>query len=198
MDKMNKSNNKYFEGIFQLRNITQEIIDFIEKKLNKTKELNISKIVEQKNGLDLYMTDKRKMERLALDLQKEFGGILKKSPQLFSKNRQTSKNIYRLNICLKFCDFKKGDVIKTNNKYIKITNIGKKISGIDLIHDKRVSLDVKDFELLREYKTIISKIKPRIEVIHPVTFQSVPINNKAKVKLEQKVNVAVNDKVFIV
>ncbi len=195
---MEKSKNKYFEGILQLRNITQEIIDLIEKKLNKTKELKISKIVEQKNGLDLYMTDKRKMERLALDLQKEFGGILKKSPQLFSKNRQTSKNIYRLNICLKFCDFKKGDVIKTNNKYIKITNIGKKINGIDLIYNKRVSLDVEDFKILKKYKTIVSKVKPRIEVIHPITFQSVPVENKVKVRVEQKVNIAVNDKVFIV
>ncbi len=195
---MKKSNDKYFEGILQLRNITQEIIDFIEKKLNKTKELNISKIVEQKKGLDLYMTDKRKMERLALDLQKEFGGILKKSPQLFSKNRQTSKNIYRLNICLKFCDFKKGDVIKVNNKYIKVTNTGKKISGIDLTFNKKISLDVEDFEILKEYKTLVSKVKPRIEVIHPETFQSVPVENKAKVKVEQKVNVVVNDKVFIV
>ncbi len=197
---MKDSNKQYFEGILQLRNPSQEVIDFIKNKLKKHAEkFNISRIVEQKLGLDLYVTNKRYMQRLANDLQKNFGGILKKSPHLYSRDRQTSKNIYRVNVCLRFYDFKKDDVIKINKRYIKITNIGKKISGLNLENNKRVSFELKDdFEILKRYKTIVSKIKPNVEVIHPLSYQSIPINNKAKVRLEQKITVAVNGKIFIV
>jgi len=197
---MKESNEQYFEGILQLRNPSQEVIDFIESKLKKHHErFSISKIVEQKLGLDLYITNNRYMQRLANDLQKNFGGILKKSPHLFSRNRQTSKNIYRVNICLRFYDFKKEDVIKINKKYIKITNIGKKISGTDLEQNKRVSFKIEeDVEILKKYETTICKIKPDIEVLHPETYQGVQVENKAKVKLGEKVKVVVNGKVFIV
>lgn len=197
---MKESNEQYFEGILQLRNPSQEAIDFIESKLKKHSErFSVSKIVEQKLGLDLYVTNNRYMQKLAQDLQKNFGGILKKSPHLFSRDRQTSKNIYRLNICLKFCDFKKDDVIKANKKYIKITNIGKKISGIDLEQNKRISFEFPDeVEVLKKYDTSVCKIKPNIEVLHPETYQSMLIENKVKVKLGEKVKVIVNGKVFIV
>ena len=197
---MKESNKQYFEGILQLRNPSQEIIDFIENKLKKhADKFNISKIVEQKLGLDLYITNKKYMQRLANDLQKNFGGIIKKSPHLFSRNRQTSKDIYRLNICLKFYDFKKDDVIKADKRYIKITNIGKKISGINLEQNKRVSFEFPDdVEILKRYNTSVCKIKPNIEVLHPETYQSVPVKNKVKVKLGEKVKVVVNGKAFIV
>ena len=197
---MKEPNKQYFEGILQLRNPSQEVIDFIESKLKKNAEkLRISKIVEQKLGLDLYVTNNRYMQKLAQDIQKNFGGILKKSPHLFSRNRQTSKNIYRLNICLNFYDFKKGDVIKANKKYIKITNIRKKISGIDLELNKRISFEFPDeIEILEKYNTSVCKIKPNIEVLHPETYQSIPVKNKIKVKLGEKVKVVVNGKAFIV
>ena len=196
---MKESNNQYFEGILQLRNPSQEIIDFIESKLKKHEKFSISKIVEQKEGLDLYVSDKRYMQRLAQELQKQFGGLIKTSPQLFSRNKQTSKDIFRVNTCIRFYDFSKNDVVRITNKYVRITNIRKKISGINIETNKRVSFGITDdIKVLKKYETTVCKIKPDIEVLHPETYQNIKIENKAKVKMGEKVKVVIDGKVFIV
>ncbi len=199
---MKEKNNQYFEGILQLRNPNEEVFDEIETRLDKvaSKGISISKAKKVKEGVDLYFTDKKYIQKLGQELQRKFGGILKISPKLFSRNKQTSKDIYRVNVLLKLYDFKVGDVIKFENNYVKVTSIDKKINGIDLELNKKKSFDYNDdYKILKKYKTTVCKVKPKLEVLHPETFQSVPVMNNAQTKLGEKIKV-VSDrkKVFIV
>jgi nonsense-mediated mRNA decay protein 3 len=199
---MKETNDQYFEGILQLRNIDDEVLEEIDKKLSKVtkKGISISKIKDVKNGLDLYFNNKKYIQKLGQELQKKFGGILKISPQLFSRDKQTSKDLYRVNVLLKLFDFKVGDILKINDSYIKITSLDKKINGIDLELNKKKSFDYNDdYKIIKKYKTTVCKIKPDIEVLHPETYQSILIQNKAKVKNGEKVKVALDkNKIFIV
>ena len=94
-----------------------------------------------KNGIDFYTTDKQFLVRLGNDLCKKFNGIHKHASQLFSRDKQTSKNIYRLNILFKVLDLKKGEIIQVGEDKIKILGFGKRIQGTIVGKKKKVFVD---------------------------------------------------------
>lgn len=118
--------NQYFEGILQLRNPNNNVIDFIKAQVKKEK-VAITKVVKEKKGYDYYITSRKFLHKLAKKLQQSYNGQLKVSPKLFSKNRLTSKNIYRLNVLFKLFPYKKGDSITHKGEKLKIINIGNKV-----------------------------------------------------------------------
>ena len=92
-------------------------------------------------------------------------------------------------------DFIKNDVIKVDKKIIKISKLGKIIYGINIRNNKSVSIDLKDkeYKVLKQHKTSVTKIHPNVEVLHPDTYQSIRIENKADLKPGEKVNVVMDD-----
>ncbi len=200
--KCSKQGSKYFEGILQARNIDKEIKEFIESQVIKqhNKGVFITKKVNQKNGIDYYLSSKKFLASISKKLIASFGGIIKSNAKLFSRNKQTSKDIFRVNVLYQAPEFKKHDIIKINNHLLKITNISKKISGIDLKTGKKASFIYKKSNpiKLEKHKTIVSKIKPHIEVLDPITYQSTKVENKAKVKPNQKVSVVIDKGIFII
>lgn len=119
-------NDQYYEGILQLRNSNQNIIDFIKAQVKKEK-VAITKVIKEKTGYDYYITSRKFLHKLAKKLQQNYNGQLKISPKLFSKNRLTSKNVYRLNVLFKLFPHKKGDIINHKGEKLKIVNIGNKV-----------------------------------------------------------------------
>ena len=99
-DKCGKAGTQYFEGILQVRNPDDALESFIRKRLEDAEKRGVfaNKILEVKNGVDYYMSDKRFLRRLGKELKKNFKGELKESAQLFSRDKQTSKDIFRLNV----------------------------------------------------------------------------------------------------
>ena len=95
-----KEHSTYFEAILQLRNPKSEIIDFINKALEKEKSKGVflTKEEEVTNGIDYYITSKRFASKLGRLLKKKFKGELKLSPRLFTKDWLTSKDVYRLSV----------------------------------------------------------------------------------------------------
>ncbi|MBU1103947.1 MAG: 60S ribosomal export protein NMD3 [Nanoarchaeota archaeon] len=87
----------YYEAIIQLRPPTEEIIAFIKNQCKKRKEA-ITKIVTLKTGIDLYITSQKFARTLGAKLKRNFGGELKITKKIHTKDRQTSKDIYRATI----------------------------------------------------------------------------------------------------
>jgi NMD protein affecting ribosome stability and mRNA decay len=196
-----KKTGDYFEGTLQLRNPNKDILKFIDNYFtNQNKKVVIQKKTKHKNGIDLKVTSKKHLHELGKKLHYTFGGILKISPTLHGFDHQSSKHVYRLNVYFKAHDFKKEDVIKIDNKIIKVNKLGKIIYGINIKNNKSVSIDIKDKEyiILKKYKTSVSKIHPNVEVLHPETYQSIRIDNKTDVKLGEKVNVVLDDGNFYI
>ena len=188
-----KKQGEYFEGILQLRNVSESILNYVS---NYTKKNNIfvSKQVKAKKGIDLYISDQRKVQQLAHHLQKNFGGTLRISPSVFSRDRQTSKDIHRVNVYYEAPEYSVGDVIKTGNKLVHVTGIRKNILGEDLKTGSHVSVDIKDkdYEILKPVKTRVTKIYPVIEVLDPETYQSIAAENKKEVKRDEKVKIVID------
>ncbi|MFH1917213.1 MAG: NMD3-related protein [Nanoarchaeota archaeon] len=189
---------EYFEGVLQIRTTNQSVMDkafaFVQGYLAK-KDFHVTRVAEQKNGVDLYVTDKRKMNNMAHKIRNQFGGIISANPQLFSRNSQTSKDIYRLNVLIELPHFDKGDVIIWHGEPVLVTTLAT-ISGTSLATGKRVKITyAKDLPILQVHKTTISHIQP-LEAIHPETYQSEPIQNKPtkKYSLGEKIKVVIHNK----
>lgn len=98
--KCSKDKTTYFEGILQLRNPKAEVEKFIEKMLDEIrwKGIYATSIKEVRGGKDYYITSKSFLRKIGKELKKRFDGDFNESAQLFSRNHQTSKDIYRLNV----------------------------------------------------------------------------------------------------
>ena len=136
----------YFQGILQLRNCNKEVIDFVENQIEKSmrEDVYVSKKVKVVGGVDLYLTSNKFLRSLGKKLKKSFNGELKESEKLFSRNRQTQKNIYRLNVLFRLTDFKKGDVIEFRGRKVKIMSIGSKVQAKEVETGKRIILKLNE------------------------------------------------------
>ncbi|MBW2994789.1 hypothetical protein KY312_00405 [Candidatus Woesearchaeota archaeon] len=189
----------YFQGILQLRNVDDSIVQYVLNQFEKNK-ISIGKIEEVKNGLDIYSSSNKFSRKLAHKLQNEFGGEIKESPKLYSKSKLTSRNIYRLNVLYLAPSIRKGEIVKVNDKIIKVSSLTKNIiRGTELVKNRRVSILNKSAKILKPKKAMIVKLKPQIEVMHPETYQAVIPENKKNVKINEEVAVVIyKNKLYLI
>jgi len=142
-----KQRSTYFEAILQLRNPKPEIIDFIERRIEHKKESGIflTDMKEVRNGIDFYITSKKYAMHLGRLLQKKFFGIYKASPQLFTRDKNTQKDVYRVNVLFKAFDAKPGDIIRMGEEEIKLLEArGERIQGMNMKTRKKVFVNEND------------------------------------------------------
>ena len=137
-------NKDYFEGILQLRNPTEELLDCVEKEITKKGDVSIAKAKKIKNGIDFYMSSQRFLRSLGNKLQERFPGNMEISKKLHTKHRQTSKEVYRVNVLFRMPQFKKGDIIEYKGEEVKIMGMSKKVFAKELKTGKKLTLKYKD------------------------------------------------------
>jgi len=201
---ISKQGSTYFEGILQLRHANAEVKEYIKRYVAKTKNVFVNNVVEKKDSVDYYFVTKRHIMPLATKVIRNFGGYVSQNPQLFSHNKQTSKDLYRLNVLLVVPKFKKGDIVLVNKKPILLRKMSKIIVGLDLSKGKimNFTFDEKkeqEIEILKKQKTIITKVYPDLEILSPEDFQPVQAENPLKLefKIGQKVVVVKAKKYYI-
>jgi len=136
-----KQGTQYLEGVLQLRDCPQEVYKFVKEDIDSKDGVFITKQTKVKDGIDLEITSKKYLRALAKRLKQHFGGTINESAKLFSRNKQTSKDIFRLNILFRIPPHKIGDIVKKGSQEIVIKSIGKRTSGTDKKTGKRVFLD---------------------------------------------------------
>jgi len=94
------SKDGYFQAILQLRPKNKEILDWIYKQLIKN-NIKIGREVKRKEGIDIYLSSKKFTLALGKKLKKTFKGTTKVTKSLFTKNRLTSKKVYRITVCFR-------------------------------------------------------------------------------------------------
>ncbi|MGM5480430.1 MAG: NMD3-related protein [Nanobdellota archaeon] len=194
-DHGEKRSSSYFEGVLQLRNIKEIVLPFLQEllSLNERKGVFVTKTVDQKKGVDLYLTDKNAIQQIARQLQQRFGGELNIGAKLFTRNHQTSKDVYRLNVFLKFPDYTKGDVISyfkvkepDKPRYMKVTGVGKTVFGKNLLSGKQENFQpqrVNTISICPLQKTTVSSTQPQLAVLDPEDYQEViPANTSISTK----------------
>lgn len=200
--KCDRQGSQYFEGILQIRNPNKEVIEFIRKEVakNNSKGVFITKEKREGSGFDFWFSSQRYMQNLGHLLYKTFGGILKINPRIYTRNRQTSKDVYRMSVYFELLGYNTGDIVKVGDKLIKVTSTGKQVAGLNLITGKRTSFSSKDkAEVIPKRKADVINVYPEIEIMDPETYQPLKVENKKKLKLGDKVNIITYDgKVYMV
>jgi NMD protein affecting ribosome stability and mRNA decay len=97
MDK----NPQYFQGILQIRNPNEEVIRFVMNQFKNNEKVWIAKEEKQKTGIDYYVSSNKFLLSLGKKLKKSFKGELKTSRKIHTKNKLTSKDVYRVTVCFR-------------------------------------------------------------------------------------------------
>ncbi|MEM4271270.1 MAG: NMD3-related protein [Candidatus Pacearchaeota archaeon] len=136
--------SRYYEGVLQLRNPSKEAVKRIGELIRKRENVWIAKEEKVEGGIDFYISSWRCLLAIGKRLQKEFGGEIKISRRIWSINKLTSKNIYRVVVLLRLPKFKKGSIIEYKGKKIRVTGFRKRISAVDTETGKRVFIKYKE------------------------------------------------------
>ena len=137
---------KYFQGILQLRNCSKETIQFVKDETEKVgrADVYISREVKAKNGVDLYFTSNKFLRKIGKRLKNELGGDLKENEKLFSRDKQSGKNIYRLTVLFRYYPLKKGDTVTVRGKDYQVMFIGKSIQVKEIPNGKKAKFSFDD------------------------------------------------------
>ena len=139
-----EKHSQYFEGILQLRNTDKDVLDFVLNLVEKRDGVSVSKIEKVANGLDLYFTSQKFLQQVGKKLKGNFNGELKTSVKLFTRNRITGKEVYRVNVLFRQHNIKKGDIIPYKGEEVQIIGVGKKILAKNTKTGKKLTLNFKD------------------------------------------------------
>ena len=91
--------DNYFEAVIQLRPYDEEVYLFIEKEIKKRKDnVYISKIVELKSGIDIYISSQKFARTLGPRIKKRFDGELKMTRTIHTRYKLKSRNVYRATV----------------------------------------------------------------------------------------------------
>ena len=136
---MKLARSDYYQGILQLRDITDEILSFVRNQLKKSGYAAVTKSVKLQNGFDLYITSQKFIRVLGKKLKESFGGELKISAKLHTRNRQ-GKDLYRVNVLFRLSKHKKGDVVSIRGEQVRLIRIGRKTFARNMKTGKKVTI----------------------------------------------------------
>ncbi|MBI2574285.1 hypothetical protein HYV82_00170, partial [Candidatus Woesearchaeota archaeon] len=188
--------NKYYESVLQLRSLREDIAAFVESEISRSrsKGVFVSSRERVKDGIDYYLSSNKFAVGLGRKLRKRFSGYLKVSRRIFSRDRQTSRDLYRITVLYRPLLVNAGDVVVSGSSIIRVSSVGKKIVGTNLESGKReyIGFSKEEPVVMKVETATVSKLYPYLEVISPETYQSIPlVGAGGKLSTGQKVIVAV-------
>ena len=141
--KIKLSRPNYYQGILQLRDITDEILDFVHNQVKKRGDVLITKTVKFHNGLDIYITSQKFITIIGKKLKESFGGELKISSKLHTRSK-TGKDLYRVNALYRHSAYKRGDIVSVRGDEVKLLQVGNRIFAMDLKTGKKIKIRQED------------------------------------------------------
>lgn len=135
--QLNK-HSKYYEGILQLRNPTKEILSFLDAQIYRRQGFFISKVERFKNGFDFYVSSKKAVIQIAKAIEQKFGGEIKTSAEHYSRDRNTSRDVYRITVMYRYYGVKKGDIVNIRGEDFKIIRTGRKLHVLNKVTGKKL------------------------------------------------------------
>ena len=100
-----------------------KIQKYVESLFNKDKRQFISKITDQKYGVDLYLSTNDLLNYILSFLRGKYNFIVKRSKKLVGRDSQKGRNVYRLKALVKFLPFSQEDQIKIDDDIYDVESI---------------------------------------------------------------------------
>ena len=135
----------YFQGILQLRDINDEVLSFVINLINKRDDVAITKRVKFDNGVDLYLTSQKYVRILGKKLKESFGGELKVTAKLHTRNRQ-GRDLYRVTAFFRLLKYRAGDIVTVRGDKVRLISIRRKIFAKDVKTGRRMTIRSGDLK----------------------------------------------------
>jgi len=126
--KNEEKHKGYFEGILQLRNPSEELMDYVYTAIKKDQQARIAQDINVKGGIDLYLTSQRYTLSLGKSIKERFPGILRTSRKLFTFRRAEGKKVYRVTVLFRLFSFKINSVINISGEEYQVIRIEKQVT----------------------------------------------------------------------
>ena len=139
-------NSEYYEAILQLRDVSDEVIDFVDKEIEK-KNILVAKTKKVTNGHDYYLGNGNLTRNLGKTLQEKYGGEFTVTATLFT--RKEGKPVYRLTVLFRAMPFKKGDQVEYHDETYNVIMSGKKLMLQHLKTGKKIQVWYKDMKKVK-------------------------------------------------
>ena len=133
--------SEYYEAILQLRDVADEVVDFVDDEINK-KNIFLAKVKKVTNGYDYYLGNSNLTKNLGKTLQEKFGGEFTVTATLFT--RKEGRPVYRLTVLFRAVPFSKGDEVEYQGEKYKVLMSGKKVMLQHAKTGKKMQLWHKD------------------------------------------------------
>jgi nonsense-mediated mRNA decay protein 3 len=196
-------NSQYFEAILQLRNRENSSFDEAAEKVHSEIEnkgradIFITKIEKVKGGIDFYLSSRKFAKSMGERLAAQFGGEFQANPRLFSRNRQTSKDVYRLNVLVRLPEIDLGSIVEKENTLYLVLAYGKGVmQARKLKTGKTEMIPLSTDVVIRAgpvmHPSVVTRKKPHVEVLDPESYQSIIVEN-CKETRKDKIKVVVID-----
>ena len=141
--KCAKAGTQYFEGTFQLRDASADVLGFVRKDIaaHEKEGVHVTKETGKAGNMDFQLTSAKYIRALGKKLKQKFKGELKETSKLFSRDRLTGKELHRINVLFRLRRYKIGDVVESKGRMVKIKTLGKRVSGVDIKTGKKVFVE---------------------------------------------------------
>ncbi|MEK7790069.1 MAG: NMD3-related protein [Deltaproteobacteria bacterium] len=133
----------YYQGVLQLRDVNDEILEFVENQIKRRDDVAITRTVKYENGIDLYLTSQRFIRAIGKKLRESFGGQLKVTSKLHTKNRQ-GRELYRVNALFRLPKYKAGDIVNVRGDEVRLISIGAKIFARNMKTGRKIRIRNSD------------------------------------------------------
>jgi len=137
----------YYEAILQLRDVSQEVVDYVEDEIERVK-LKVAKTVPLKNGIDYYLSNNSLTRALGKRLRIRFGGDIKETASLWGVKKD--REVYRVTVLFRGVPFRKNDIVIYEGEEYKVKILGKDIMLQNVKHGKKVHLRYDDMNRIKK------------------------------------------------
>ncbi len=211
----------YYEAVIQLRaddrkledseiNEADEFISNEIQRLCKTNKLAyVTKRSVLKEGIDYQIGSYNAAHKIAVNLQKQFGGTITESRKIVGHDKSKSRDLYRTWVSVRLPSFHKKDFIEYEDKVIQIEKIGShKFVGINLSNYENESISWKEYDKIKKIGTVddirsttVTNVTPtEIQILDPDTYMTVDLkrNNRNDINIGEEIKVIkIKDMIYI-
>lgn len=131
---------EYYEGILQLRNPSDKVLDYVEREIARDGKVRIAKTIRLKNGYDLELSSQAFLRGLGRKLREKFGGELILSSKAAGRNRH-GKEQFRVNVLFRQYPFRKGSTVTHRGEQYKVLETAHKVRIKSLETGKSITVD---------------------------------------------------------
>lgn len=212
----------YYEAVIQLRADNRKLEDseieeadkFISSEIQRICKTNklayVTERIVLKEGIDYQIGSYNAAHKIAVNMQKQFGGLITQSRKIVGHDKSKSRDLYRSWLSVRLPSFHRNDFIEYNDKILKIEKIGShKFVGKNLVTYEEEAIKWKEYEKIKKIgttddvkPTTITNITPtEIQVLDVDTYDTVDLkknNSMENLNIGEEINVIkIKDRTYI-